>query len=194
MPRRKFDLADTPIRANLERLDHLCQSPPCEDAEHLDSWLCSVIQSVRQLPAAVAKHFDLGRYCIGDTHFRMNPSHLPALWETLNQGLAAELDRVRADEALKPENAPDFGDRRPTRGERIEALCEKLFRCLRDGGPIEQFAAQLEYEGAGTEVQYDATRLRKLLRKRRMTGEDRSAMYARVTHAQIVAGNLHHLA
>jgi hypothetical protein len=196
MKQRYFDIADMPTVKNLDRLDHLSrQRRPDGEFDLIDTLLIAAIDSISLLPTAVRFHIhDSGFYTCGQ-HQVMSPQRRTALWDGLAARLGADLDKVLADPALQRRGRADLSDRKQTRGERIEAICDQLDEALRDGRSVDALARVLEREGQGTAAGADGKRLVRLLAKKRIPDwtKHRYEPVRLVYHARIVAHNLHHL-
>lgn len=196
MPYRYFDIDDTPTVKNLERLDHLSwQRAIAGDFQLIDTLLIAAIESINLLPLAVRSHIDeIGFYTHGQ-HQTMTPMQRTALWDRLAERLGKDLDKILADPTLQRGGGANLSDRKKTRGERIEAICDQLSDALSEGRDAEALARALAREGQGTDAGHDGRELLKLLARKRIP--DRNKHHAElvrlVYHARIVAHNLHHL-
>lgn len=192
---RYFDLEDGPTNKVLIYLDSLSRSQSGTD-EQMHGWISGTIRAIGLLPAPVKRHFNPLHYSIGNAHFEADSQRRDSMWRELADDLAGELDAVLADPSLAKGAGADLKSRPATLGERLTAICEKLWEAVAQGGNADSLAAQLEREGAGTEVRYDAAQLRRLLARKRVPdwSRHRSDMFRLIGHARCVAENLHHRA
>ncbi len=191
MTSRYFNLDDAPTTKNLTGLDHISRQP-CRggDLRIADMLLHAVLERFSLLPAAVVRHFDTSAFYTCGVHERMSDAGREALWRELTQTLCLGLDKVLADPQLARGGGADLNDRPTTKGERVAEVCEALSEALNRGGDLQDLAARLSREGAGTDAGYDGQQLIKLLGKRSI---DTGAVYHHVHHARMVAENLHHM-
>lgn len=194
MRRRNFSGLDGPTEQNLRALEsHATQDGSPGDFEMIHALVVASLGIFEMLPAAIARHFDRGAFFIGDRHGRMAPARRMELWQTLAAKLAAGLDAVEADRALRAAAICD--DRPQSCGERIEELCHELETALSDGTDLTAILAKLELEASGTAAHRDIREMRRLIGMKRVPDYNhwKSEFRYAIAHADRVAGELHHM-
>jgi len=197
MTTRCFDTGDAVTDYNLSRLDHLATNDSFEgDERSLHNWLVAVIQSIQMLPKAVAVKFNLYDYAVGDRAYNASPERRAQMWRDMVRKLNEQIDRVIDDESLQrqgPNGPPDLADRRPSRGERIKVLCDKL-EAARGTTEFEAVLSNVERE-ASSGIRADVAELRRLSRKKRITdlSDHQYWIQRHIEHIRIIADEMHHL-
>lgn len=189
MEHRYFDFADQATAHNLHRLDHFSKQNYSLDNRMLDDFLVAIIETHKLLPVPMQRLISIGHCYTMGTHWHTSQERRDAIWASIRHDLNEGLQRVLAD----GQQLSQVGemDRLETRGERILKLCKDFER----GGNEVAIARKLQFEGAGTEIAYDARELLRLLERKRIpnVGGHEANITRLIYHIEAVAARLHHL-
>lgn len=187
MAYRDFDFSDKATSHNLHRLDHFAQSDHSLDNQMLDDFIVGVIQTHALLPAKIQRLVPITSCYTAGAHWDTTQAHRDEIWTRIRADLNTGLERVLHQASdLKQQSL----ERPVTKGEKIQALCTEF----RQAANQMALAKRLEFEGAGTEVAFDAKELQRLLAHKRIPNwADHEYKIARlIGHIEIIAARLHH--
>jgi hypothetical protein len=194
MTDRRFDTGDPVTDFNLRRLERLSRN----DARGGDVGLFQIhihatIDSFEMLPAVVKRRFRLNPY-VGD-YARPSDAWRLQTWTGIAKDLDEGLTAVMEDATLQKGGGADLGDRPPSRGEQIAAICKKLEAIYDRGGSWDAAVAELESAASGTNVRSEVEAMKRLIAKKRIpdVGAWRSDMIGYIWRANSAAQHLHHL-
>ena len=190
MNHRNFDFADPATAHNLHRLDHLSQQSDYSlDNQMLDDFIVAIIQTHELLPQEIQRLVPIAHCYTAGAHLDTTQERRDAVWARIRADLNAGLDLVL-------QQAPELKDRRDfnrpvTKGERILGLCAEFDQNANQLA----IARRLEFEGAGTEVAFDAKELQRLLARKRVPNwtEHEAKITRLIYHIELLAARLHHL-
>lgn len=187
MEYHEFKFADEATAANLRFLAHCSEQEPYGDHRALDSFLVGIIQTHEMLPEALRRMVPIGACFTHGTHWDMSPERQRELWGRITADLRKGIERVEAEDSKVDTTA--LSDRKETKGERILALIKQLKEC----GDDEGIARRLAFEGAGSDVAWDAKQLQRLFAKKRIPNVDqhRAEINRLIDHIERVAHRLH---
>jgi hypothetical protein len=141
----------------------------------------------------VKRHFRLNPY-VGD-YARPSDAWRLQTWTGIAKDLDVGLTAVMEDVTLQKGGGANLGERPPSRGEQIAAICQKLEAIYDRGGSWDAAVAELERAASGTNVRSEVEAMKRLIAKKRIpdVGAWRSDMIGYIWRANSAAQHLHHL-